>query len=173
MLNYSGLYRHRLSWLLMVMKGISEKGKAVYNFLKSGVAKGLSSNAIITSLRDAGAATYARTDMLRDLRVIRGVSDDFKGLKFIRRDTLISERHYKTTRKVMDTRYKSVVMVEGVSKITGDEVERFITVSHNTLLQRGEIENAALIALDKADSPTRWERMFPVEAYVTALVGET
>lgn len=147
---------------------ISDKGRKILNFLKSGIQQGLSSSRIISALREAGASTYRRTEMLADIRALRDVEDVFNRLKYIRRDSLISESHYLQTRKVMTSRYKTVVRIEGISKITGEEMTRYITVSHDSLIKRGEAEAAALYALEVAESPTKWEKMYPVESYLTA-----
>lgn len=150
----------------MSLKGLSERGSEFVQYLKSGIKQGLSGNRILSSIQDATGKAYQRTVFLADMRVLRGAEETFKGLKFIRRDRLVSERHYQTTVKTMNTRYKTVVEIHGISKITGDPTDRFITVGHDTLLTRGELERAALIALEKAESPTKWDRIFPVEAYV-------
>ncbi len=107
-----------------------------------GISEGLSDNTIQRTLQDEGLG-YRRTDMLSDIRTLRGVETSSARLR-----TLPPDRHadpsrmpYALTQQLRE--YSFRVRVSGFDPNVGQRVDRFINVSTNELLTRTEIEDIA------------------------------
>ncbi|MBW2562202.1 MAG: hypothetical protein JRE40_15290 [Deltaproteobacteria bacterium] len=147
---------------MSIIEGLSWFGERYFNFITRGIAEGLSANRIIKSIAEAGLPTARRSTMLRDIRLIRGVERVVEPMRYVGRERVISDRLYAPSDKPMHRRYYTVVRVEGYDVETGEKFSQHVTVAHDTLLKRSEIEEAAEgLMID--ESPTKVvEKVTPV-----------
>jgi len=136
-----------------ILAGMTEKAKGLISYLRGAVARGWSSNRIIERARELGLPTYRRSEMLRDIRILRGEAEVAERMKYVRRDAVISERLYLPSKTYLPTRYVTTVELRGFDLETGESFRKHVTLAHDTLRRREELEDIAMeIALD--ESPT-------------------
>lgn len=127
-------------------------------------------NDVIKMIKDSKLDTYRYQTMRQDIGALLNVSDRWKIMRTKPKGEILSASFYPQTRKTMTTRYKTVIRVQGKSKITGELVTRHVTVAHDTLLSRDELEADALIVLEKSESPTKPSASYPTQAYFDSRV---
>jgi len=138
---------------MSLLAGMTEKAKGLISFLRGAVARGWGSNAIIRRARELGLPTYRRADMLRDIRILRGEARVFEAMKYVRREAIPSERLYLPSKTALPKRYMTTVRLRGFDIETGEDVERYVSVVHDVLRRRRELEEAASTIVEEV-SPT-------------------
>lgn len=125
-----------------MLRGLSEKGKALYGYLISLAQQGYSANKALEALRELGLG-YRRTDFLADWRIITAAAEKSEKLKYVPRHAVISDRLYVPAQTSYPEKYMTTVRVVFTDQ-WGFTHERYVTVRHDTLLTRAEIEKRAL-----------------------------
>ena len=147
---------------MSIFAGLSEKASGILSYLRGAVNKGWSANKIINTARELGLPTYRRSEMLKDISVLRQEPALREGMKFVARDSTVTERLYLRSESALPQRYLTTVRLRGFDLETGETFERYVSVSHDTLKKRYELEEAAISALEEA-SPTLYiEEATPV-----------
>jgi hypothetical protein len=85
--------------------------------------------------------------MLNDIRILRQEPEIKEGMKYIPKDYVVGARWYAESAFALEKHYETVVRIGAFDTKIGENVERYITVKHETLLVRREIEEAAEEAL--------------------------
>ena len=116
------------------------------------------------SLSEAGWS-YRKTHMLSDIRVVRGAGETWERMKYVRRDRTVSEALYKERQYDRKWRYSTTMEIHGRNILTGEAVTRHVTVTHQSLLLRGDLEADALQTLDDVSPDVVVDRIMPVEGY--------
>lgn len=148
---------------MSILEGISNAGKAIYGLLESGVGRDLSANSILESLQSQGLG-YRRQDFLSDIRIISHAEQTWSTIRYVTRDSVPSERLYFNTANPMLTQYQTVVEVRGYDRETGEAITRDVTVHHNTLLTRAELEEDAIAVVEEVSPKIEVEGAMPVQA---------
>lgn len=78
------------------------------------------------------------------MREIRGVQTAGDALKFVRRDRVPDPNRTPAALTPIRRALSSVVRVDGVLLTTGESISRFVTVTHDDVLSRGQIEDIAV-----------------------------
>ena len=108
-----------------------------------------------------------KTDFLRIYREYADIEMRHRRLRCVRRDRTPSEQLYTFRPLYTGRRYHSVCKLVGYYKDTGERVERYFTLSHDTLMKRGEIEQKLLefVKAREGNYLVRWERAVLWEGY--------
>lgn len=150
-----------LSWL----SSWTASARAAYGGIIRGVREGLSARAIGSSLR-AGGMSFSNDFLFSAVREVRKLSNAGSLVAALgdnqRPDPAKLPFALTETRR----RYSFLVEVEGTNSQTGAVTRQHVTVSTDRLLTRGEMEAAAIDAVESA--PDRYG-LEDVEA--TALFG--
>lgn len=101
-----------------------------------------------------------KTDFLSLYREYAGIEARHQQLRSVPRQGVPSERLYTPRPLYTGRRYHSVCKLIGYHKDTGERVEQFFTLAHDTLMRREEIEDRMLklVKAREGDYPVRWER---------------
>jgi hypothetical protein len=86
-------------------------------------------------------------------------------MRFVGREKTISERLYQERAFDRPWRYSTTVELHGYSEKTGEKQTRHVTVTHDTLMHREELEASALQTMDEASPDFVLETLMPVEGY--------
>jgi len=122
-----------------VPTGISPRGVRVWRYIRSGIDRGLSANAIIGVIRKHGLG-YRRAIMLRDIRIARIDHDRRNALGRIPKINVISEEYYFKPRiSLVPKRYVTKVAFDVYDPRTGLTERRDFPMGHDTLLRVGDI----------------------------------
>lgn len=111
--------------------------------IERGVASGLSSRAINTAITTATGTGIRRQVLLDVMRDLRGVQTAGEALRFVRLDRVPNPLRVPTALTPIRRAFGSTVRIEGTLLGTGERVTRFIQVTHDSVLTRGEIEDIA------------------------------
>lgn len=125
--------------------GISREG-----FIRSAVARGLSANATLESLR-AGSLGYRRTDFLSDFRELSTRAAVDERLRFVRRDRAPDPAELPEASTTILRRYSYEVRLRGFDPFSGEQQTRYVTVSSSDPLTREVIEDDALGFLEVSE----------------------
>jgi len=136
----------------------------VISAIKAGVQAGYSTTDIISVLSEH-ELSYRRTTMLSDIRTVQGAAEDWGRMRFVGRDKTVSERLYQEREFDRPWRYSTTVELKGYSEKTGEKQTRHVTVTHDTLMHREELEAAALQTMDEVSPDLIVESLMPVEGY--------
>jgi len=147
---------------MSVLAGISEQGARVVSFLREAARMDVSANRVLDVLREFKLG-YRRSVFLRDYRIIRGAREVWQGLKYVRREAVPGVRHYMTTKSPLKTNYQTVIEMGVTHMETGESATRYVTVGHDVLKKRGELEDIAATTVE-SESP-QWfiEAIMPIE----------
>ena len=101
-----------------------------------------------------------KTDFLRLYREYAGIEARHQQLRSVPRSAVPSERLYSPRSLYTGRRYHSVCRVVGVNLETGETVERYFTLAHDTLMRREEVEERLLewVKAREGEYKMRWER---------------
>ncbi len=130
--------------------GLSSTARLALPYIRSGLAGGLSANALQSSLSAAGIGVR-RTELLEAVRVVRGEVAAADRLKFIRKDRRPDPVRLPLARTKMLREYGYVVELRGLDPYSGGSVTQYVTVSSSSLQTVGDIEAAAIGFLEPPD----------------------
>jgi len=136
-------------------------GRLAYPIVQRGVREQLTSTAIIDVL-SAGGLTFRRSEMLRMVRLERGIEETSSRLRFMRPDARPDPSRLKEAAGRTRRQFSFVVEVEGRSLLTDSALKRHVTISTDSLLTRREIEEAAMETLEEDEYAEEFEAQRPV-----------
>lgn len=125
-----------------LLKTLSARARLASPFIRRGVRQGLSFNQIRSVLREEGLGLTVSelSPIVKSERALRLHGENLRYLPFNARP---DPRKLPVSITSMRRRYAYNVEVYGYSAKTGETMARYITVSTDTLLTRGEAEDAA------------------------------
>lgn len=134
---------------------LSPKARQALPYIESGLARGLSGNAIQRELSLAGIG-LRRTDLQEAIRGLRGAELAADRLKFVRPDRRVDPSRLAPaiTRQLRE--YSFRVRIEGVNAVTGETERRYVNVSTDRLLTAEDIDSiaASYVIQDAEDLPS-------------------
>lgn len=144
--------------------GLSEKGEAIWNFIQSAITRGLGANQTLESLKNQGLG-YRRTTFLSDFRIALRAEEKEATMKFVRKDYRITDKHYTPSKHPLAGGFRQTVFqIEGTDTRTGEDVIRHVTVAHDYITIRDELE---FDAVRKVQGTSPWleiKKITPVVA---------
>lgn len=111
--------------------------------IEGGVAAGLSSRAINDAIRLAEGTGIRRQVLLDVIREIKGIESAGEQLQFVRLDRSPDPGRTPNAITPIRRRFGSTIRVDGFLTGTGEAVTRFVQVTHDDVLTRGQLEDAA------------------------------
>lgn len=145
-----------------IWEGLSAWGQKVWGFLFSGVRRGLPGISILESLREVGLG-YRTQVFYRDYNIAKEVWEYSQRMKFIKRDAFIPEERYYPAYSSTDYNFLTVFRVKVRDLTTMEERELHITVGHNNIMKRYELEDIARAVVEK--SPYEFISAMPILGY--------
>lgn len=132
---------------------LSARVRALLPVIRGGVASGLSSRAINDAIRNATGSGLRRQVLLDVMREIRGIAQAGDRLKNVRFDRVPDPGRVRRALTPIRREFGSTVRVSGRLLDTGEAITRHVTVTHDDILTRGEIEDiaAGFIEEDEAE----------------------
>lgn len=127
---------------MSMLQGLSSNGQTEFGYILRGIRKGLSGTQILGILQDSNRG-YRVSTFFEDFRSITKSYQKWDRMKFVRRDFVISEKHYSYVQVRMDNRYQTTIRVRGYNMHTGEQVERNVTIGHDTVQVRQVLEDLA------------------------------
>ena len=127
----------------VVMELLSAAARLAYPYVRSMVEEGLSANSIQSTLQSMGMG-FRRQELLSLVRGIKDISITRNYFDSLREDYFpsLARLAKPVTRTLRDQSYN--VRVTGTLLETGDQVERYVTISTNQRLTKRQIMDAAL-----------------------------
>ena len=123
---------------------LSPRVRQLLPIIESGVTAGLSSRAINDALVEATGTGLRRQTLLDIIREIQGVDKFGETLKNVRLDRTPDPDRVPTALTRIRRNFGSTVRVSGFDLNTGESIDRYVQVTHDDPLTRGEIEDTAL-----------------------------
>jgi len=143
------------------LETFTEIGRLAYPIVQRGVREQLTTTAIIDVLK-AGGLSFRRTDMLRMVRLERGIEETSSRLRFVALDKRPDPSRLKEAAGRMRRQFSFVVEVEGRDMLTDSVLKRHVTISTDSLLTRAEIEAAAMETLEEDEYAEEFEAQKPM-----------
>lgn len=112
-------------------------------YIKEKLQEGLSANKILETLKQLGVG-IRRQDFLSMVREVREEPTTKSAMASIRKDRIISEKHYIQNDSYKRDKYYTIFSVTYIDNATGKENNILVGVYHNELMQRGALENIAI-----------------------------
>lgn len=134
---------------------LSRRVRQLLPVIRGGVASGLSSRAINDAIRNSTGSGIRRQVLLDIMREIRGIQQAGDRLKNVRLDRVPDPSRVRRALTPIRREFGSTVRISGLDLNTGQSLTRHVTVTHDAVLTRGEIEDIALGFLedDKEEYP--------------------
>ncbi|GAH65590.1 unnamed protein product [marine sediment metagenome] len=149
----------------MSIVGLSKRGTEFRSVIKGAITKGFSANKTIQILKDTYGRAYQRTTFLSDYRLLGGAKDVFEPMKFIRKDSKISDRHYKMSSTPHERKYATVIDYTYESREVEGLKTSHYTLRHDSILTREEIEDAIMQAIEEDYDVVNVTTVAPREGY--------
>lgn len=139
---------------------LSPSAKRALPFIERSVRTGVSVSALQTALSGQGMGVR-RTELLAAVRFVRGVEIKTNAIRSIRRDRKPDPARIAIARTNIRRQFSFTVRVTGFRDVDGERVERFITLSTDTLLTRAELEAeaASVIEAERGNYPFEIETL--------------
>ena len=134
--------------------------------IQAGVARGLSSRALQSTLASTGMGVR-RTDLLRAMAYVRDVEQAADRIRFVGKDRLPSAAVMPEARTTIRSSFSYAVRVAGAGPGFDADGRLFVQVASDRNLTPGEIEDAALEAVEEGDD----ERYADAQVSGVTLVG--
>ena len=122
---------------------LTPAARIAFPIIEGGVARGLSANAIETSLRATGMGIRRQT-LLDIVRRVRNVDQVGAQLRNIRRGFIPDPRRIPEALTKLRRAFSFRVQLTGIDSSTGDRFTRFVNVALNQPATRQSIENQGL-----------------------------
>ena len=145
--------------------GMSDKGKKLYSFYQGAFSEGLTGTKAYFLARKLKLETYAKTDMLADLRTVYSARKVSEPMKFTPKRYKLGEGLYKESSKEMKEKFATVMRISYTDEDTKEKVEQYITVRHQKILSTDDLGEAARIAYEKTESPRREITIMAVQGF--------
>lgn len=111
--------------------------------IESGVVRGLSSRAINSAIQRATGTGIRRQVLLDVIRQVRGIQTAGDALRFVRLDRVPDPSRTPIALTPIRRALSSTVRVDGILLTTGERISRFVQVTHDDILTRGQIQDIA------------------------------
>lgn len=141
-----------------MLEGLSERGRQVFNFLLKGAKEGLSGADVLRTLRQHGLG-YNKQIFYRDYRIVKVAQGRWDSMKWTPHNRIIPEEYYKTAKSPLRGNYMTTVKIRALDTETSEIVDRYVTIFHDRLKTREEIESEAIELLQ-----TESKELEPIEA---------
>jgi hypothetical protein len=152
----------------MAIPLLSEKALRVIGIYHSAIEFDIPFNVVYNALKKYGLS-YRRQDMLRDFNILKGYEQVRNVMKYIPREKLIPESHYIPAEKLKKANFYTVFRVEGIDKITGEYKTKYVTVTHDSILRRKDLEDNVEEMFAEAEKegtpPFEIRKMTPVRGF--------
>ncbi len=125
-----------MSW---VLERLSRAGQRFFGFIKQAVQRGISYFRFRRVAEEAGVPPE-RLPSETDFEVTRKALPQIQALREVPYDSLIPEHLYTPVSRITGGRYATTFRVRGVNVLTGEIEERYVTVVHDELMRRDELE---------------------------------
>lgn len=122
---------------------LSARVRSLLPIIESGITSGLSSRAINAAIQRATGTGVRRQVLLDIMREISGIRRHGDTLRFVRRDRVPNPNRVPLALTPIRRAMSSTVRVSGTLLSTGENITRFVQVTHDDILTRGEIEDIA------------------------------
>lgn len=109
------------------------------SFIREKLKENLSANAMLERLKEIGVG-IRRADFLSMVREVKGEEKHKSALESIRRDRIISEKHYIKSDTYQRDRYLTVFEIKFRDPFTGETLTKNFGLYHENLKTRGELE---------------------------------
>lgn len=129
---------------------LTSRQRGLLPTIRSGVASGLSSRSINDAIRRATGRGVNRQVLLDVIREMKGIQKHGETLQFVRLDRRPDPNRVKAAITPIRRALSSTVRVRGFLLGTGQSIERFVQVTHDAVLTRGQIEDIAAGFFDDA-----------------------
>jgi len=126
--------------------GWSKARSMAQSFLRAGGKEGIGSNAILSTIRDAGLG-YRRTDFLKDYRNYQRIPSQSEIMKYVGGDKRLAEFNYIELPRFQKGNYAYVIDVKVLNPATGDVFDMRTTVSSDNALTRRQATEAGVDAV--------------------------
>ena len=127
---------------------LSAHGRKVYQFILSGIQRGLSGAQILRELRELGEG-YRIQDFYNDLRIIKGEAARWDTMKYVRRDRVISADLYTPTTTPLPHNFITRFRVDYVDLQTNELKTLYTSVGHDIPMRRADLEDMIMMKLDE------------------------
>jgi hypothetical protein len=124
----------------MAIPLLSEKALRVIGIYHSAIEFEIPFNQVYNALKKYGLA-YRRQDMLRDFNILKGYQQVRNLMRYIPKEKSIPETHYIPMEKLKKGNYYTVYRVEGINKKTKEYETKYVTVVHDSILRRKDLED--------------------------------
>jgi len=147
-----------------VPEGLSARGEALYPILRAFVGEDVPANRALETLRELGLG-YRRSVFLSDYRILRSAQQKAATIKYVPKSAVISERHYTPAKTPLSVgNYQTTFRIEGTDLETGESFIKNVTIAHDTLMTREELEEAAFYRALETSPNLEIERIIPTSA---------
>lgn len=133
--------------VLSVAQSLSRSALRNLPFIEAAVARGISSTALQTALTQAGRG-MRRTDLLTAIRRVRGIDRAQPALRSVRRDRLPDPVRIPIAATNIRRQFSFRMRIRGTDMRTGERVDRFVTITSDTVLSRDQLERDVEDLLD-------------------------
>jgi len=127
----------------MVLEGLSELGRKLWNFLISAVRRGVGAEGWHEATREF-YPSYTFDEAFEDYVRADITYRESEKMRFYRRDYVIGRDRYIPADLTGKSRYQTVIEFKVRDPETGDIFTTGKTVKHNRVMTRGELEEKAL-----------------------------
>lgn len=121
---------------------LSDKGNSLLSFLIKGASLDMSKAAVLRALQDKDLG-YRETIFRKDYGIVLAAHKKFEGLRYIPGKETIGEEWYMRSTLPMTKNYQTVIDFDVLDTATGKEETMHISVMHDSLLSRAELEAKA------------------------------
>jgi len=122
---------------------LNKLAKQALPLIRGGVTKGLSSRAISTAIKATFGKSVRRSTLLSIIKQYKNIDTIGAQLKFLPRLSRPNPLRLPTALTKLRRKYSFVVRIRGHIEGTLERIEQMITISTDTILSRGEMEDIA------------------------------
>lgn len=130
----------------MVLRSLSSSQSAAWNYAQGAFSRGLSANSALAAYRELGGS-IRRSAFLDVFRQLRGEIDAGYHIRSVRKTQYPSEERIPEALTEIRRQYSFNVRLDMRNSVTNESFTRNITVTSDSLLTVGEIEEEAVNAL--------------------------
>jgi len=112
------------------------------------IEAGLSGNMIIKTLRQAGLS-YRRTDLLKDIRIMKGIAISATRIKNVRKDRIPSSQVFARGPTPHNAEYAYQVRLSSFDPYTGKAADTWVTMLDDKRRSIQEMEDKAVLIFGK------------------------
>jgi len=127
---------------------LSKKGQRAYYLMKHAIETGMTKTKFYFMIKGTPLG-YRKADVLRDWDILSERVSRERTLMHVRKDRVISEKHYKVTAEWLYTEFETKIRVSFPDKHTGKIITRDVWVSHNRLLSPSELLDRAIEKINR------------------------